>query len=138
MAAAFAALWGPQAGAFFLAQGASFSVVLLQTVTYTHHYGLVRDVSPATGRYEPESVFNSWTYDGRFSNALLLNGQRHAAHHAQPQLPYYALQPQPQAPQLPCNIVLSVLMALVPPLWFAQMNPRAAAASAARRAHAHE
>jgi alkane 1-monooxygenase len=38
--------------------------------------------------------------------------------------PYAALQPQAESPKLPTGYAGMVPIALLPPLWFAVMNPR--------------
>jgi alkane 1-monooxygenase len=44
--------------------------------------------------------------------------------------PYEALRSMPQAPQLPAGYPAMVVVALVPPLWFALMHRRLAALAA--------
>ena len=72
----------------------------------------------------------------RFSNALFFDIQRHADHHAQPQRPFYDLRHLAEAPQLPAGYPLMMFIALVPPLWFAVMDPRVAAARGGGAGHA--
>jgi alkane 1-monooxygenase len=113
---------GP-AVALFLALQACWAVVLLETVNYIEHYGLRRRLLP-TGRPEPVAPRHSWNADYIVSNWLLFNLQLHSDHHAHVERPFETLRSMPQAPQLPAGYPTMVLVALVPPLWFALMDPR--------------
>ncbi|MEZ6184721.1 MAG: alkane 1-monooxygenase [Planctomycetota bacterium] len=115
--------------ALFLAQGA-FAVLLLETINYVEHYGLARP-ELAPGRYGRARPEHSWNATHRLTNAMLINLQRHADHHAYAHRSYPELRAWPDAPTLPCGYPTMVLAALVPPLWFAVMNPRVDAAARA-------
>jgi alkane 1-monooxygenase len=125
IAIALGAAWGGAAVAFFLLQ-ALFGVALLETVNYIEHYGLERE-RLADGSYAPVGPEHSWNTSARLSNLLLINLQRHADHHRYARRPFQILRDLPEAPQLPAGYPTMILLALVPPLWFAVMNPRAAA-----------
>ncbi|MDX1374079.1 MAG: alkane 1-monooxygenase [Burkholderiales bacterium] len=122
VAAALGAVLGPLAVAFFFGQSA-MAVVLLEAVNYIEHYGLQRE-KLADGRYERPAARHSWDAYEWLSNAFLVNLQRHADHHVNPMRPYAALQPQAESPKLPMGYPGMVPLALLPPLWFAVMNPR--------------
>ena len=70
-------------------------------------------------RYE-----NSWDYSGWFSNALLINLQRHSDHHAHGGRAFAALNSHPEAPQLPANYATMMKLALIPPLYRRIIHPR--------------
>jgi alkane 1-monooxygenase len=55
---------------------------------------------------------------------MLFHLQRHADHHAHAARRYQALRHFDDAPQLPSGYAGMFLLAYVPPLWFAVMNPR--------------
>ena len=55
---------------------------------------------------------------------MLFHLQRHADHHAHATRRYQALRHFEDAPQLPSGYAGMFLVAYVPPLWFAIMNPR--------------
>lgn len=114
--------------AFWLLQSA-FAVWLLETVNYIEHYGLQRRTG-ADGRPEPFGPAHAWNADHVLSNSLLANLQRHSDHHMHAWKPFPQLQAMPQAPQLPTGYAGSILLAAVPPVWFALMHPRMAAARA--------
>jgi len=112
--------------AFWLAQSA-FAVWLLETVNYLEHYGLQRRTG-ADGRLEPFGVAHAWNADHVISNSLLANLQRHSDHHMHAGKAYPELEPLP-GPQLPTGYAGCILLAAVPPLWFAAMEPRIEALS---------
>jgi alkane 1-monooxygenase len=126
LGAASYALGGTAGVAFFAAQ-AVVGIGLLETVNYIEHYGLERK-RLADGRYEPVSVRHSWDSSSRLTNFYLFQLQRHADHHKYARRPYQILRHTPEAPQLPAGYSAMILLALVPPLWFRVMNPRAEAA----------
>jgi alkane 1-monooxygenase len=99
------------------------AVTLLEAVNYIEHYGLERRKLP-DGRYERQSARHAWDAYERLSNCFLVHLQRHADHHLNPMRPYAALQPQAESPKLPTGYAGMVPIALLPPLWFAVMNPR--------------
>ena len=113
--------------AFWLLQSA-FAVWLLETVNYVEHYGLQRRMR-ADGRPEPFGAGHAWNTDTLLGNSLLLNLQRHSDHHVHASKPFHALQPV-AAPQLPTGYAGCLLLAAVPPLWFALMHPRLEAGAA--------
>ncbi len=114
---------GPWALLFWLVQ-AVMAFSLLEVVNYLEHYGLQRRALP-DGRYEPVAPRHSWNSNHLFSNLFVYQLQRHADHHAHPSRPYQALRPFPDAPQLPSGYAGMIPLALIPPLWFKVMNPRA-------------
>ena len=122
VAAGLALAFGPLAVAFFFGQSA-MAIVLLEAVNYIEHYGLQRKKLP-DGRYERQSARHAWDAYETLSNAFLVHLQRHADHHLNPMRPYAALQPQAESPKLPTGYAGMVPIALLPPLWFAVMNPR--------------
>ena len=122
VAATLGIAFGPLAVAFFFGQSA-MAIVLLEAVNYIEHYGLERK-KLADGRYERPAARHAWDANERLSNCFLVHLQRHADHHLNPMRPYAALQPQAESPKLPTGYAGMVPIALLPPLWFAVMNPR--------------
>jgi len=122
VAAALGIAFGPLALAFFFGQSA-MAIMLLEAVNYIEHYGLQRK-RLADGRYERQDARHAWDAYERLSNCFLVHLQRHADHHLNPMRPYAALQPQAESPKLPTGYAGMIPIALVPPLWFAVMNPR--------------
>ncbi|MFO0666484.1 MAG: alkane 1-monooxygenase [Polyangiaceae bacterium] len=99
------------------------AVLLLESINYVEHYGLLRDVA-ASGRPERVKAHHSWNSPHRFSNWVLINLARHSDHHAAASRPFYALRHFDDVPQLPASYPAMILIALVPPLWFRLMGPR--------------
>ena len=101
---------------------AAVAVVLLEIINYIEHYGLQR--RRIEGHYEPVREQHSWNADFIVSNWILFNLQLHSDHHAHMRRPYEQLRTVHDAPQLPAGYPAMVVLALVPPLWFAAMDPR--------------
>lgn len=122
MAAAMALLFGLTGVLLFFGQSL-VAIVLLETVNYIEHYGLHRR-QLADGRYERVTHHHSWNSSHRLSNLLLFHLQRHSDHHAFPKRRYQVLRHFDDSPQLPAGYPAMVVLAWLPPLWFAVMNPR--------------
>lgn len=99
------------------------SWLALTKVNYIEHYGLKRE-RRADGRYQLCEPKHSWNSNHMASNILSLNLQRHSDHHANPSLPYQTLRDFDDVPTLPLGYPGSIMMALVPPLWFSVMDKR--------------
>jgi alkane 1-monooxygenase len=112
---------GPQ-GALLFGVQAVWAFVLLEIINYVEHYGLLR--RRVDGRYEPVREGHSWNADFAVSNWVLFNLQLHSDHHAHMNRPFEQLRTVANAPQLPAGYPTMVLLALLPPLWFAVMDPR--------------
>lgn len=125
-AMALGAGWGWLAGLTFLAQ-AGVGFVLLEAVNYLEHYGLERAWPEGQTRPEPVGIHHSWSTPRRLTNAFLINLQRHSDHHVFGAKPYHELLHLPESPQLPTGYAGMILLALVPPLYFRVMDPRAEA-----------
>jgi alkane 1-monooxygenase len=126
--AALAALGAWKLLAFWALQSA-LAIWLLEAVNYVEHYGLQRRIQ-SDGRPEPFGVQHAWNADHLISNSLLANLQRHSDHHVHAWKPFAQLEPGP-GPQLPAGYAGCVLLAAVPPLWFAVMERRLASAAPA-------
>lgn len=110
---------------------AVMAIVLLETVNYLEHYGLLR-LKDDSGRYEPCGPQHSWNSNQTVTNVLLYQLQRHADHHANPQVSYQALRHFDEAPQLPAGYAAMVPLAWVPPLWRHVMDDRVLAHTGGR------
>jgi alkane 1-monooxygenase len=95
--------------------------VLLEIVNYIEHYGLERQTS--NGKRESFAVMHAWNADNVATNSMLANLQRHSDHHMHAWKRYPTLEPLP-GPQLPTGYAGCLLLAMLPPLWFALMHPR--------------
>ena len=112
-----------KAGGFFLAQSA-VGVLLFESVNYLEHYGLERRRDAKTGAYEQVQPQHSWDSPARLTNMVLVKLQRHADHHAHAGKRFQTLQAYDTSPQLPSGYATMVVLALVPPLWRAVVDPR--------------
>ena len=107
---------------FFFAQ-CFLAFTLLELVNYVEHYGIMRrEVAP--GRYERVTPVHSWNASHLISNFFLFQLQRHSDHHANAIKRYQVLNHYEESPQLPAGYPTMIMVALVPPLWFAMMNRR--------------
>jgi alkane 1-monooxygenase len=97
--------------------------LMLETVNYIEHYGLQRR-QLASGRYEPVQPWHSWNCNHDIGRILLYELTRHSDHHYKASRKYQVLRHFDEAPLLPWGYPTSMLVALVPPLWFRLMNPR--------------
>lgn len=97
-------------------------ILLLETVNYIEHYGLLRkEVSP--GRYEKVKPIHSWNSNHVMGRLLLFELTRHSDHHYNAGRKYQILRHFDESPQMPTGYPGMILCALVPPLWFKIMNP---------------
>ncbi|WP_018331292.1 alkane 1-monooxygenase [Actinomycetospora chiangmaiensis] len=96
---------------------------LLEVVNYLEHYGLKRQ-RRADGRYERVDPRHSWNADHTVSNLLLYQLQRHSDHHANPVRRYQTLRHFEESPQLPSGYGTMIVVAVIPPLWRAIMDPK--------------
>jgi alkane 1-monooxygenase len=94
----------------------------LTSANYIEHYGLLRRKLP-NGRYEPCQPHHSWNSNHIVSNLAVFHLQRHSDHHANPGRSYQSLRNFPELPTLPSGYFGMFLIAYVPPLWFAIMDP---------------
>jgi alkane 1-monooxygenase len=120
------ALFGLSAGATaagFFVLHAVMGFTLLEVVNYLEHYGLERRKLD-NGRYERVAPVHSWNSNHLVTNCFLYHLQRHSDHHTWPARRYQTLRNFSDSPQLPTGYAGMVLLAAVPPLWFAVMNPR--------------
>lgn len=99
-----------------------FAFSLLEVVNYLEHYGLERTIDQR-GRAERVSPEHSWNSDHIVSRMFLFELSRHSDHHATASRKYQVLRSFQESPQLPTGYPGMVVLALIPPLWFAVMNP---------------
>jgi len=108
-------------GAWFFAAQSAVAVIVLELFNYIAHYGLLRQW--VNGQREPLSESHSWNSSNVMANLLIFNMGRHSSHHTHPAAAYQTLCHVARAPELPAGYAGSILLALVPPLWRAVMDP---------------
>jgi alkane 1-monooxygenase len=106
---------------FFLLQSV-VAFALLEMVNYIEHYGLQRKTEG--NKREAFGKMHAWNADHVLTNSLLVNLQRHSDHHMHAWKPYGTLQDMPETPRLPTGYAGSIVLAAIPPLWFALMHPK--------------
>jgi alkane 1-monooxygenase len=90
--------------------------LLLETVQYIEHYGLVRKKS-STYRYENVEPRHSWNSNHIWGRAILFELSRHSDHHYLPNKEYPLLDHHQESPQLPTGYPGMMLLSLIPPLY---------------------
>jgi alkane 1-monooxygenase len=100
-----------------------FGWLQLTQANYVEHYGLKRALKE-NGRYEPCEPRHSWNTNHIVSNLMLFHLQRHSDHHANPMRPYQALRDFEELPRLPSGYPGCFVLAAIPPLWRAVMDPK--------------
>ncbi len=115
-------LLGPPAILFAIGV-AIVGFLLLETVNYIEHYGLLRKKLPS-GRYERVSEIHSWNSNHVMGRIVLYELTRHSDHHYKSSKKYQLLDYHDISPQMPFGYPTSMVLSFIPPLWFAIMNPR--------------
>ncbi|MAT53690.1 MAG: alkane 1-monooxygenase [Saprospirales bacterium] len=110
-------------GLFFAVAIALGGALLLETVNYIEHYGLRRKKLP-NGQYEKVKPWHSWNSDHELGRIFLYELTRHSDHHYKATRKYQVLRHFDESPQLPLGYPASMLLALIPPLWFRTMHER--------------
>ncbi len=115
---------------FFGTFGLMFSVLvaivgftLLETVNYIEHYGLLR-LKTKSGRYERVKEIHSWNSNHVIGRIVLYELTRHSDHHYKSSKKYQILDCHDESPQMPFGYPTSMVISLLPPLWFKVMNKR--------------
>lgn len=106
---------------YFLA-ACTFGIVLLETVNYIEHYGLLR--KKVNGRYERVKRTHSWNSDHLMGRSILFNLSRHSDHHYNGSKKYQLLDSLEDSPQMPTGYPGMMILSLIQPLWFKIMNDR--------------
>ncbi|MBC2843883.1 alkane 1-monooxygenase [Winogradskyella flava] len=97
--------------------------ILLETVNYIEHYGLLR-LKTKSGRYERVKEMHSWNSNHVIGRIVLYELTRHSDHHYKSSKKYQVLDCHDESPQMPFGYPTSMVLAMVPPLWFKIMNKR--------------
>jgi alkane 1-monooxygenase len=98
------------------------SFLFLESINYIEHYGLRRFKTPS-GRYERVQPHHSWNSNFNIGRIVLYELTRHSDHHYKSSKKYQLLNSYEQSPTLPLGYPASILLSLIPPLWFKIMNP---------------
>ena len=110
-------------GLLFGLGAAIISFLLLETVNYIEHYGLLR-LKTQSGRYERVREIHSWNSNHVVGRIVLYELTRHSDHHYKSSKKYKLLECHDESPQMPFGYPTSMVIAFLPPLWFSIMNKR--------------
>ncbi len=110
-------------GIGFAIAAAIVGFLLLETVNYIEHYGLMRS-RKASGRYERVREVHSWNSNHVLGRIILYELTRHSDHHYISSKKYQLLDCHEDSPQMPFGYPTSMVLSFIPPLWFHVMNPR--------------
>lgn len=106
----------------YFAIAALIGHLLLETINYIEHYGLMR--AWMGNRYERVTPRHSWNSDHVIGRIHLFELSRHSDHHYRPGRKYQVLRHMDESPQMPTGYPGMMILATIPPLWFAVMNKR--------------
>ena len=98
------------------------SFLFLETINYVEHYGLLRKID-SNGRYERVKPHHSWNSNHTIGRIVLYELTRHSDHHFKSSKKYQVLESLDDCPHLPYGYPTSILLSLIPPIWFSIMNP---------------
>ena len=110
-------------GLLFAIGAAVVGFLLLETVNYIEHYGLLR-LRTKSGRYERVKEIHSWNSNHVIGRIVLYELTRHSDHHYISSKKYQLLDCHEESPQMPFGYPTSMVLSLIPPLWFGVMNKR--------------
>ena len=105
---------------FYIAQVIGAHVVL-ESVNYIQHYGLMR--RRLDGQYEKTGTEHSWDTYHFFSSYATFRVGHHSYHHVSAN-PYYLLAPETAAPKLPVGYFWAIPMVFIPTWWRRVINPK--------------
>jgi alkane 1-monooxygenase len=97
--------------------------VVVESVNYIQHYGLLRREIGRSGTYERTAPEHSWDTYHFFSSYVTFRVGHHASHHLSAG-PYYLLSPEPASPRLPVGYFWAIPLVLLPPAWWLVIDPR--------------
>ena len=98
-------------------------LLLLETINYIEHYGLMRKLTPS-GRYERVTEKHSWNSNHILGRIILYELTRHSDHHYKSQKKYQILEYHDVSPQMPYGYPTSMVLSFFPPIWFNIMNKK--------------
>jgi len=110
-------------GLLFALSAGIVGFILLETVNYIEHYGLLR-LKTKSGRYERVKEIHSWNSNHIIGRIVLYELTRHSDHHYKSSKKYQVLDCHEESPQMPFGYPTSMVLAILPPLWFKIMNKR--------------
>ncbi len=113
-------IWGMQTVLTWWAISA-VAILLLQTVDYIEHYGLVRGKNQ-DGFYLAFKPQHAWDSASVLTNIMLYNLGFHSHHHAKATVKFQQLDKNEAAMKMPFGYSVMVILALVPMIYIPMMN----------------
>jgi len=110
-------------GLFIAIASGIIGILMLETVNYIEHYGLLRKKLPS-GRYERVREVHSWNSNHVMGRIVLYELTRHSDHHYKSSKKYQVLDYHDISPQMPFGYPTSMVLSFIPPVWFKLMNSR--------------
>lgn len=104
----------------FLA-AATIGFLLLESVNYIEHYGLLRKKSSGNA-YERVMPVHSWNSNHTLGRLMLFELSRHSDHHYKASRKYQILRHFDHSPQMPTGYPGMIVLSMIPPLWFYVMH----------------
>lgn len=97
--------------------------IVLESVNYIQHYGLLRDRVLDASKYQRTGPEHSWDTYHFFSSYVTFRAGHHSNHHVSAG-PYYLLAPETAAAKLPLGYFWAIALVLLPPWWRATIDPK--------------
>jgi alkane 1-monooxygenase len=120
-------LWPGWAGLLFYLSQVIGAHLVLESVNYIQHYGLMR--KEHEGQYEKTGAEHSWDTYHYFSSYATFRVGHHSYHHIAVK-PYYLLSTEAAAPKLPVGYFWAIPMVFIPQWWRRVINPKLEPAAA--------
>ena len=98
-------------------------IVLLETINYVEHYGLMRK-KDEYGKYEKITSRHSWNSNITLGRIMLFELSRHSDHHLIASKKYQDLDSHKDSPEHPTGYIGMILLSFFPPAWFFIVHPR--------------
>jgi alkane 1-monooxygenase len=100
------------------------SHIVLESVNYIQHYGLLRKkLDENEDTYEKTGGEHSWDSYHYFFSYVTFRVGHHSYHHIAVK-PYYLLETVPEAPKLPTGYFWTIAMVMLPPWWRRVSHPK--------------
>lgn len=109
--------------ALYYLMSALIGILLLETVNYIEHYGLLRKKNEE-GKYMAVKPIHSWNSNHKLGRSLLFELSRHSDHHYKASRKYQILRSFEDSPQMPTGYPGMIVLSMFPPLWFYIMNKK--------------
>ena len=113
-------VFGLQSMLLFLV-AALLGILLLETVNYIEHYGLLRN-KKENGKYEKVLPIHSWNSNHTLGRLFLFELTRHSDHHYLASRKYQILRHFDESPQMPLGYPGMIVLSTIPPLCFFVMH----------------